>query len=76
MKSSESNIDLKRLKALLPEVVLGKFDCEKFPSTCAELYLQKFPTFLLFKPNGAYEFHYGNNLFFVVNAVTIVPYFI
>ncbi|GBM21766.1 DnaJ subfamily C member 10 [Araneus ventricosus] len=59
MKSSESNIDLKRLKAILPEVVLGNFDCGKYPSTCAELYLQKFPTFLLFKPNGGYEFHYG-----------------
>ncbi|KAG8198254.1 hypothetical protein JTE90_021511 [Oedothorax gibbosus] len=59
-KSIDSNkIDLKRLKGLLPEVVLGHIDCEKYASTCSSIFIQKFPTFLLFKPGGSYEFHYG-----------------
>lgn len=59
-KSPDSNIiDLKRLKALVPEVELGHFDCQKYISTCSSLYIQKLPTFILFKPGGSYEFHYG-----------------
>ena len=66
-KSVDSNkIDLKRLKGLLPEVVLGHLDCEKYPFTCSSLFIQKLPTFLLFKPGGSYEFHYGI-IFLVLN---------
>ncbi|KFM57455.1 DnaJ-like protein subfamily C member 10, partial [Stegodyphus mimosarum] len=55
----DEDVDLKRLKALLPEVMLGLFDCLHHMSTCSSMYVQKFPTFILFKPGGMYEFHHG-----------------
>lgn len=58
-ESSETNVNMKRLEALLPDIKLGVFDCQQYPSVCSSLYLKKFPSFLLFKPGGSYEFHYG-----------------
>lgn len=56
---SKKDIDLKRLKSLLTEVHLGHFNCHDNESLCTSLYIFKFPSFLLFRPGGSYEFHYG-----------------
>lgn len=61
--SFKSDIDLKRLKSYVPEVRLGYFNCYHQESTCKSLYIFKHPTFLLFRPGGSYEFHYGKYTF-------------
>ncbi|XP_071043660.1 dnaJ homolog subfamily C member 10 isoform X1 [Parasteatoda tepidariorum] len=59
IKSSVVDIELKRLKALLPEVWLVYFDCAKYQIICSSLFIKKYPTFILFKGESLYEFFYG-----------------
>ncbi|GFR29666.1 dnaJ homolog subfamily C member 10 [Trichonephila clavata] len=61
-ESSEANVNMKRLEALLPDINVGVFDCQQYPAVCSSLYLRKIPTYLLFKPGGSYEFHYGRQI--------------
>ncbi|XP_067137389.1 dnaJ homolog subfamily C member 10-like [Centruroides vittatus] len=51
--------EMKRLTALLPDVKMGQLDCSVNSETCKELYVQKFPTFIVFKIGGSYEIHHG-----------------
>lgn len=65
-KKEENNIsdksinrEMKRLSALLPDVKMGQLDCSVNSQTCKNLYIQKYPTFIIFKTGGSYEIYHG-----------------
>eukprot|EP00794_Sanderia_malayensis_P017549 gene17549-19299_t len=56
--SDDSNLELKKISALVPHVKLGSIKCTNSPALCKKFYVAKFPTVILIK-KGGYEWHYG-----------------
>jgi len=51
--------EYKKLVPALPRMRVGTVDCQVEHKLCYELYIVKYPTFILFKVGGAMEVHYG-----------------
>ena len=51
----------KKIPALIPRQRLARLDCSQLAEICRDLYINKFPSFALFKPGGGFELHYGKD---------------
>lgn len=38
---------------------IGRVNCGRYASICADLSVSRYPSFVVFKPGGGYEFHHG-----------------
>jgi len=54
-------LEYKKLASLLPRLRVGEFNCASADagSICRDLFINKFPTFVVFKVGGGYEISYG-----------------
>ncbi|KAK2178973.1 hypothetical protein NP493_521g01093 [Ridgeia piscesae] len=55
------DLELRKLPALLSGMNVGRVDCRTQKTECAEFYIQKLPTFAMFKPGGGHDIHYGRH---------------
>lgn len=59
--TNNDNLNMRKLPYLLDDIKIGRLDCSKSQDICSQYTLVKYPTFILFKRKGLYEYFYGNN---------------
>lgn len=59
--SSELDLDVKKLPAMLPEMRVGRVNCGRHSDICVQVSVNRYPSFAVFKRGGGYEFYHGQS---------------
>nr|XP_018902493.1 PREDICTED: dnaJ homolog subfamily C member 10-like [Bemisia tabaci] len=55
------DLELKALPSLLPNINVGKVHCAQMNTFCRNLFIMRYPEFIVFKPGGGHEFYHGHH---------------
>ncbi|XP_011498775.1 PREDICTED: dnaJ homolog subfamily C member 10-like [Ceratosolen solmsi marchali] len=58
---TDLDILLKQLPSVLKDVALGKINCGRYSKLCKKLNINRYPTWAVLKPGGAFEISHGKN---------------
>lgn len=57
--SDKENLEFRKLPSLLPEMHVGKLNCDQQVDACTEFYIHKYPSFVVLKKEGGHEIYHG-----------------